>query len=152
MNEKPKRRHNLPSKTKIFEHWEDRVHEFGIYEDFQGMLSDEECWACGKGPNVQRCHIVPYSRGGSDVEENLVLLCPTCHVDSEGLQPTMFWRWMREMRRLKWQTPLRHSLERFAMPGYSFEGTLELFAKFGGEVGVWLMKKEFGLPEEGEIK
>jgi len=51
---------------------------------------DHECQECGvsltldeydEGPTAHVHHIVPKSEGGSDAEENLVTLCPSCHAD-----------------------------------------------------------------------
>ncbi|WP_188189531.1 HNH endonuclease [Nonomuraea sp. SYSU D8015] len=35
---------------------------------------------------MERAHVVPRSRGGSDTCENLVLLCKPCHTDSPVLR------------------------------------------------------------------
>jgi hypothetical protein len=75
-------------------------------------LGEASCFACGwwKEPpfdaesirdawdsrktGLERCHLVPHSKGGSDGPENLVLLCPTCHRDAPNcLDPDIMLAW-----------------------------------------------------------
>lgn len=85
----------IPSKATIFRHWAT------WYERARrGAWGEPSCWACGwyggtrydaKGGTaadidaawnavpLQRCHIVPRSLGGSDVADNLFLMCAECH-------------------------------------------------------------------------
>ena len=50
------------------------------------------CYFCGGGADVlEKHHIVPRRHGGSDAEENLVDLCPTCHERLERLYDKRFY-------------------------------------------------------------
>lgn len=44
---------------------------------------DDECMACGRAHALHRAHIMPRCAGGTDEPDNLHLLCPICHRDSE---------------------------------------------------------------------
>lgn len=37
------------------------------------------CCICGNGEITERHHIVPKSKGGSNGEENIIIVCPNCH-------------------------------------------------------------------------
>ena len=89
---------------------------------------EPECWCCGKFINkiyihksyesdlvndcskiweykevkseLNRCHIIPKSLGGSDQPENLFLLCEECHYKSPDTDnPTLFLKWIYRMRK-----------------------------------------------------
>jgi len=42
---------------------------------------DEVCQICGASSNLQAHHIIPISKGGSDIPENGIALCSACHAD-----------------------------------------------------------------------
>ena len=88
----------MPSKSKVFEYWKERILEKGFFIDW----GEPSCWACGEFWNgrydingtyasykkilnawekapLQRCHIVPVSLGGNQDESNLFLMCKQCH-------------------------------------------------------------------------
>jgi hypothetical protein len=46
-------------------------------------MKDDECFFCGEDGALDQHHIVPKRHGGSDKEDNLVTLCPTCHAKIE---------------------------------------------------------------------
>lgn len=45
-----------------------------------------ECVNCGTTENLEIHHIVPLSRGGNDIESNLVYLCSECHCKAHGIK------------------------------------------------------------------
>ncbi len=51
--------------------------------------SNNQCSVCGAKSHLQLAHIRPLSLGGDNSPENLIVLCPTCHVsvDRSGLNP-----------------------------------------------------------------
>ena len=58
------------------------------------------CFACGsKGAllpgRVERCHIIAKWREGSNKPENIHLLCPICHKDSECFYDEKYWEWFQ---------------------------------------------------------
>lgn len=117
-------RNKLPSKKKIADYWSDKVEAFGVFDSQQAELPENECWACGNAFRVQRCHIVAYVQGGKNEANNLVLLCASCHLESETLPPDTFWRWIRQMRQKNWKAPVLHSLQRMENYGYSLKDAL----------------------------
>ena len=104
---------NLPSKSRIFDHWKDRLPALGILIDW----GEPGCWACRfhygtkydvKRPNaswseilrgwdripLQRCHVVPRSLGGTDDVDNLFLMCRECHDLAPNTSiPAIFFEW-----------------------------------------------------------
>lgn len=38
-----------------------------------------KCYICGESMFTQKHHILPRSKGGSDNQENLIVLCANCH-------------------------------------------------------------------------
>jgi len=38
------------------------------------------CYICGEKNFIQRHHIIPRAKGGSDDPSNIIRLCPNCHV------------------------------------------------------------------------
>ena len=58
-----------------------------------GQIRRESCYFCGNEDTEvhEEHHIVPRRFGGSDRDENLVQLCPTCHQKIERLYGTRFY-------------------------------------------------------------
>lgn len=77
----------------IVEHWSQRILDGKIT-----VCIDEAytcCWRCGSERKLQRCHIVPASRGGKDDPSNLVLLCEDCHKEGPNVDdPKIMWDWL----------------------------------------------------------
>lgn len=74
-------------------------------------LGDAFCWACN-GPRhpllrlsrrvsyrskqctLERCHVIPVARGGSNHPCNLVMMCKQCHKDNpDSVEEGLFWWW-----------------------------------------------------------
>ena len=53
------------------------------------------CFACGRQGHVEKCHIVPYNGGDNDTVDNLHLLCPLCHKESEVLSGDAYFDWIK---------------------------------------------------------
>ena len=52
----------------------------------------DDCYFCGEDTDVlERHHLVPQRKGGSDKDENLVQICPTCHQKLERLYDDRFY-------------------------------------------------------------
>lgn len=116
---KSKTRCKMPSRAAIAEYWSPRVEQFGVYNYSQDELPDCECWACGKLGLLQRCHIDDHAHGGENAVENLVILCPGCHAESESLSLASFWPWIRHSRQTRWKTPWEHVMRKLEAAGYS---------------------------------
>lgn len=108
-------RKSLPSKSKIFEYWKERLAELGFFIDW----GEPGCWVCGyhyddkydvKNPQadwnetlkawnaipLQRCHIVPRSLGGTNNPDNIFLMCKECHdLAPNTAIPKIFLEWAR---------------------------------------------------------
>jgi hypothetical protein len=84
----------MPPIGDIVKYWSTREDESGLGVDW--AEAHERCWRCGYKSRLQRCHIIPDSRGGSAQPENLVLLCRRCHREAPNVPDTRFmWIWIR---------------------------------------------------------
>jgi len=52
----------------------------------------DRCYFCRETECLQEHHVVPRRMGGSDDEENLLTLCPTCHRKLEDTYSSRFYR------------------------------------------------------------
>ena len=138
---------DLPPKSKIFEHWTDRLGELGFLIDW----GEPSCWACGfhydakydirrsdaswdeilscceKIP-LQRCHIVPRSLGGTNEVSNLFLMCRECHDRAPNTcMPDVFFSWAKSQS--SWSrelSKLREAFESFGIDASVQESYCEL--------------------------
>lgn len=90
------------SRKTIKNHWASRFHLLGGgFDSLAEFMHADYCWACGMicgDPKVgwtERAHILARCEGGTDDAENIHLLCPTCHKDSEFLSGEEYWAWLR---------------------------------------------------------
>ena len=127
-----KKRDALPSRQAITDHWfPNRMGELGIFHYSQDELPDSCCWACGRAAVVQRCHIKSHQHGGADTVENLVILCPGCHDESEDLPESSFFPWIRAKRQGDWQDEFTHVARKMARIGYSWPVVKEMVETLG---------------------
>ena len=99
MNEKERSaRHGMASKSKIRAHWVESLYISKGYDSQKEFLEADACFACGfDGPGtLERCHITALQDGGGNGAENLHLLCPCCHKDSEMLSGDAYWQWFNQ--------------------------------------------------------
>lgn len=54
------------------------------------------CFACGTMSGTHRAHILPKNKGGEDSVNNIHLLCPECHMESEDLCGKTYWDWFHQ--------------------------------------------------------
>ena len=79
------------------EYWSRRIDEDEISTDWRE--ADTHCWRCGCQRNLERCHIVPHTLGGTDEPSNIVLLCKRCHREGPNVtDPEIMWDWIRAYR------------------------------------------------------
>ena len=88
----PKR--NMPSASNIAKHWYDELLERC------GKLTNEDgyllCFSCQEANiELERAHILAKSEGGDDSIDNLHLLCPHCHRDTESISGELYWIYMK---------------------------------------------------------
>lgn len=82
------------TKQQIADYWFSLVDESDLSLD--ASEAQERCWRCGCEGRLEKCHIMPYSRGGMDVPSNLVLLCSRCHIDNPNIADSeIMWDWIR---------------------------------------------------------
>lgn len=49
--------------------------------------------------HLNRCHIIPRTKGGDDIPSNMFLMCSTCHAKSpDTTNPSTFFRWVYDRR------------------------------------------------------
>jgi CRISPR/Cas system Type II protein with McrA/HNH and RuvC-like nuclease domain len=65
------------------------------------VLQAGECHYCGSSFPSEVDHVVPFSRGGETVRENLVAACGPCNQEKLDFTPEE-WRAYREERGLPW--------------------------------------------------
>lgn len=87
------RSRKMPSKQQIFAFWEEGQGAES-FEKFGIEITDDGCFACGFHFKIERCHIVAVTDGGTDNCDNLHLLCPNCHIESEYLNESFYWKWL----------------------------------------------------------
>ena len=90
-----KSKRNMPSELAIRKHWAGRLSATKGYDSPSEFLERGSCFACGLDGS-ERAHIVARSVGGSDLAENLHILCATCHKDSEYLDGHKYTAWFLE--------------------------------------------------------
>lgn len=74
----------------------DLASRLGVSTDPPEGLQFQDCWACrkeGKGARLERHHLVPRSRNGSNDPLNFVLLCASCHkrIDDSSILRSIRW-------------------------------------------------------------
>lgn len=108
-------RQKIPKKEIIYNYWKDGLGNSILLS--KGLDIPEQkkidgsivyaCFACGKS-GVQRCHIFAVSEGGANSVDNLHLLCPECHAESEMIEGESYWRWLQYQYENKWQPFQEH--------------------------------------------
>lgn len=87
----------MPKKDDIKKFWEQKMISIGKFFCPDDYNAQDACFACGMaGEETERCHIFPKCKGGADTVENLHLLCPECHKQSEMLYEDEYWEWLVE--------------------------------------------------------
>lgn len=81
-------------------------------------FSEEQCFACGDTYIIERCHIIPRNSGGTDLVNNIHLLCKKCHIESEFLYGNVYWNWFNYQRKHEWKLPLAHTVNRYKKMGF----------------------------------
>lgn len=128
---------SMPSKAKIARYWLDKKLPNGdlVIEDWLEPC----CWACGiweydeneeklieeenftdtwnyNANYLERCHIIPRALGGRNSEDNLFLMCKTCHEDSpDTTHKELFFDWVmkrsiQDMLNSHWVSKLHKEL------------------------------------------
>lgn len=83
-----------PSRTMIAKRWVPILTKL-YNHDASHIVKNLQCFACGRAGVLDRAHIVPRHKGGSDDLSNLHLLCKSCHAESDLFHGRQYWRWFR---------------------------------------------------------
>tara|TARA_Y100000114_G_C11530968_1_gene218007 strand:- start:41 stop:523 length:483 start_codon:yes stop_codon:yes gene_type:complete len=79
-----KRPHMKTTKKQIVDWGIKNIDECDYGVDASEM--DTHCWRCGhETPDVERCHVIPYSLGGKDEASNYRLFCYSCHIEQPNV-------------------------------------------------------------------
>ncbi len=82
------------TKLEIVEAWRHEIENGSVNVTLKNASTT--CWRCGVKKRLDRCHIVPHSKGGEDTPSNFVLLCKHCHFDNPNLdRADIIWDWLR---------------------------------------------------------
>ena len=108
------KRLGMPTKSVIAKYWlKEQIEnkEYDNLDSFEKKLAaidwtEPSCWGCCKpdalestktswtvwndAKELQRCHLIPHSLGGSSKKDNLVLLCKECHKESPDVSNPKF--------------------------------------------------------------
>ena len=89
---------NIPTKNQIKNYWKCRIVDIkhNIFPSVEYLCKGDYCFACGMLTNnhTERAHILARQEGGSDNVDNLHLLCPACHKDSEMISGDLYYEWL----------------------------------------------------------
>ena len=104
-------------------------------------LGTTTCWACNRevSGSLEKAHIVPFSREGSDHPSNYLLLCHTCHTSQPDAAPFDYqMEWLRKKPQF-WETkfePLAFQSEFERMAGIKIEALCDLIIDKKGTDGM----------------
>jgi hypothetical protein len=88
------------------------------WEEIRADFAGQCCVACSSAGQLELHHILPRSQGGSDVVENLVVICRSCHTKLEGHE-TGWERIAAAIRKYVMQDPARRGYQDDHNPGFS---------------------------------
>jgi hypothetical protein len=125
----------LPSNKEIFNFWQTRLFDADI------EIGDlNTCFACGRGGIIHRCHIYPKVHGGPNTVENLHLLCPSCHHETEFMWGGAYWNWLKATNADHYKPALQWSHEKLMRAGINMAefvvGAVDCDQAKAGEVSV----------------
>jgi hypothetical protein len=100
----------MPTKKVIKKHWQDWLIDQAKFDSIEELYEADYCFACGSlddkpsdDQNTQyteRAHIKAKTEDGSDLPENLHLLCGPCHKVSEKLHDEQYFTWFHKQNML----------------------------------------------------
>jgi hypothetical protein len=92
-------RADMPSESVIRNYWQNNLDIVAKGFDSKCEFLDMNvCFACGMdyGHKLERAHIQPLCKGGSNDVSNLHCLCSYCHKASEYFYGDSYWEWFYE--------------------------------------------------------
>jgi len=99
------------------------------------------CWGCTKAVtgSLEKAHIEPFSRGGSDHPSNYLLLCHNCHTSQPDAAPPEYQMEWLEKRPQAWESrfePSPFATEFERMAGIKIEALCDLMIDKLGTQGM----------------
>ena len=90
----------MPTMLQVRKHWCNNLVKKKGFDSTEEFMEAGVCFACGMSPDsdtpsggLEKAHITAKVEGGSDLPENIHLLCSICHKDSEYLDGEKYWAW-----------------------------------------------------------
>jgi len=112
----------VPSKKVIKKYWQEYMIGIGKFDDEDDFWSDDHCFACGFDGPTERAHIMAKVLDGSDTVDNVHLLCAPCHKQSEYLDGSEYFMWLKNqtlissiLQGLSMSRSHRHMIQDFAL-------------------------------------
>ena len=89
-------RNRMASEHAIRNHWAAQVSRLPTFDSEAEVLETGVCFACGVlNKKCERAHIQPLCQGGTNLADNLHMLCGYCHKASEGMSGAEYWAWLQ---------------------------------------------------------
>lgn len=109
--------------------------------DIPYHLASSTCWACRKEftGSLEKAHIEPFSRGGSDLPSNYLLLCHNCHTNQPDAAPYDYQIEWLQRRPQFWESkfePVPFQAEFERMAGIRIEKLCDLIIDKHGTEGM----------------
>ena len=105
------------------------------------ISSIQGCMTCGTLGYVECCHIVAKVNGGSYNEDNLHLLCKSCHLESEYFEDERYWRWFRNKYIRDYKEPFQRIEERLNLLDLSMKEIFKLHFLGKTETALQMVEK-----------
>jgi HNH endonuclease len=116
------RRLGMPKKEAILKYWniEGNYQKLGTLPCGYSFPNEQgSCFACGNPTILHRAHIVPLIKQVNNDVNNIHLLCPGCHNESENIVD--YWKWLHYKRANHWKDKVFYIIERMKMHGINID-------------------------------
>jgi len=126
------KRSSMPKPDIILKYWNSNNNYERLGKLPSGYFSMVEkgcCFACGNITLLHRAHIIPLAQCSDNKAENLHLLCPGCHNESES-HPA-YWTWLHYKRCNHWKSKDYYIVERLKSAGINIDQEIERHESFG---------------------
>lgn len=123
------RRPTTPKEEVIFKYWKQKDNLEKLGEANLG-IKPKGCFACGNRlKGIERCHIIPFILCKNSNIDNMHLLCPVCHRESECHEN--YWSWIKWKRKTEYLDDMQHLKRLCAQHGIDVDSEIEEIRKNG---------------------